>query len=500
MTTAGVQQIIRNIPTGVPGLDEVLGGGLCEYSFNLIAGPAGGGKTTLVQQILFTNAAPERRALYFTVLGEPTVKMMRYQRQFSFFQPARVPSAIKFVNLSQEAATNDLEAVLARIVAEVAATDPTFVAVDSFRTLAGIVGAGDDRRLVSLASFVQRLSQQLTSWEVTSFLLGEYAEYERRHPVFTVADSILWLSEDVDRNSAVRKLQVVKARGRAPLPGLHTFRITGEGVHVFPRIPEQPRERAERSTRRLATGVPGLDEMMAGGIPEGDVVMITGPAGSGKTTFATQFVAEGLKTNESCVVAVFEEYPEAYLARAKTHPVDFAAMIAANRLAVIYLRPLDLSVDEMLFEIVAAVQRVGAKRVVIDSLSGFELALAPTFRVDFRESLYRLAGALTATGITILVTAEVVDAFPDGRFTHERVSFVTDDILAQRYVEIDGRLTKVLAVVKMRGSEHSTEFRAYRLTPDGAIMGEPLSAFHGITTGVPTRREAEVAVVTHSLP
>src|SRR6185437_14206289 len=125
---------------------------------------------------------------------------------------------------------------------------------------------------------------------------------------------------------------------------------------------------------------------------------------------------------ESCVVAVFEEYPEAYLARAKTHPVDFAEMIAANRLAVIYLRPLDLSVDEMLSEIVTAVRRVGATRVVIDSLSGFELAL--TFRVDFRESLYRLAGALTATGITILLTAEVEDAFPGGRFTHERVSFV----------------------------------------------------------------------------
>jgi circadian clock protein KaiC len=187
------------------------------------------------------------------------------------------------------------------------------------------------------------------------------------------------------------------------------------------------------------------------------------------------------------VVAVFEEYPEAYLARAKTRPVDFDTMIADGRLAVIYLRPLDLSVDEMLAEILTAVERVGAKRVVIDSLSGFELALAPTFRVDFRESLYRLAGALTGTGITIMLTAEVVDAFPDGRFTHERVSFVTDDILAQRYVEIDGHLTKVLAVVKMRGSNHATEFRTYHLTPEGAVMGESLEGFHGITTGVPTR-------------
>jgi circadian clock protein KaiC len=484
--TGSKHHLIRNVATGVPGLDVVLGGGLCEYSFNLIAGAPGAGKTTLTQQIIFANATEERPALYFTVLGEPTVKMMRYQQQFAFFDPGKIPSAIRFINLSKEAISDDLNAVLDRIVAEVTDVEPAFVAVDSFRTIGGQVRPGDDHALIELAEFVQHLAQQLTSWEITSFLLGEYTEHERRHPVFTVADSILWLSEDVDRNSAVRKLRALKVRGRSPMPGLHTCRITGEGMQVFPRIPEQQSERAVRSSRRLLTGVPGLDEMMGGGVPEGDVLMLTGPAGSGKTTFATQFVAQGLSQQENCVVAVFEEFPEAYLARAKTSPIDFSEMIQANRLAVIYLRPLDLSVDEMLAEIFTAVRRIGATRVVIDSLSGFEIALAPTFRTDFRESLYRLVGALTATGITILMTAEVIEAFPGDRFTSERVSFVTDDIIVQRYVEIGGHLKKVLAVVKMRGSEHATDFRAYSLTSAGAVMGQSLSGYHGITTGVPT--------------
>jgi circadian clock protein KaiC len=489
--TAPSRSIISNIPTGVPGLDAVIGGGLPEYSFNLIAGPPGAGKTTLTQQMLFANATPERSALYFTVLGEPTLKMMRYQQQFRFFDRAKVPEAIRFINLSKEASTGDLNEVHDRIVAEVADHKPAFVAVDSFRTIGAQMVHADERELLDLSGFVQRLAQQLTSWEITSFLLGEYAEHERRHPVFTVADGILSLSEDVDRNSAVRKLRVVKMRGRSPMPGLHTFRITADGMQVFPRIPEQQRQRPSRSTKRLATGVPGLDEMMGGGIPESDVLMLTGPAGSGKTTFATQFVAQGLKDGENCVVAVFEEFPEAYLARAKTVPIDFTAMIAANRLAVIYLRPLDLSVDEMLAEIVVAVKRLGATRVVIDSLSGFEIALAPTFRVDFRESLYRLVGALTGIGVTVLMTAEVIEAFPDGRFTSERVSFVTDDILVQRYVEIEGHLRKVLAIVKMRGSSHATDFRTYNLTSKGAVLGESLSAYHGITTGVPTLRGGE---------
>jgi circadian clock protein KaiC len=493
-TNGAKRPLINNVPTGVPGLDEVLGGGLCEYSFNLIAGAPGSGKTTLVQQILFANATKERPALYFTVLGEPTVKMMRYQQQFAFFDAAKIPSAIRFVNLSKEAVSDDLDSVLGRIVAEVTRVEPALLAIDSFRTIGGLVRARDDQASVELADFVQNLAQQLTTWEITSFLLGEYSEQEGRHPVFTVADSILWLTDEVERNSAVRKLRAVKVRGRAPQPGLHTLRITSQGMQVFPRIPTQKRKRPEQSHKRLLTGVPGLDKMMGGGVPEGDVLLLTGPAGSGKTTFATQFVAQGLSQKENCVVAVFEEYPEAYLSRAKTIPIDFKEMIEKDRLAVIYLRPLDLSVDEMLAEIFAAVTRLGATRVVIDSLSGFEIALAPTFRIDFRESLYRLVGALTALGVTIMMTAEVIEPFPGGQFTTERVSFITDDILVQRYVEIDGHLRKVLAVVKMRGSEHDTNFRIYNLTATGAVLGESLDNSHGITTGVPTlTRERVVA-------
>ncbi|MGI9044055.1 MAG: RAD55 family ATPase [Gemmatimonadaceae bacterium] len=486
---------IRSLQSGVPGLDRVLGGGIPEYSFNLIAGGPGAGKTTLAHQIIFANATPERPALYFTVLGEPAIKMLRYQREFSFFDTSAVGSAIQFVNLTEEVVGGNLDGVMERIAGEVEATRPAMVVVDSFRTIGVPRGPLQDLDR-GMDHFIQRLSLQLTTWEVTSFLLGEYGEDEQRDPVFTVADGVLWLSQAIDRNSVVRKLQVVKSRGRSPMPGLHTFRITDGGLQVFPRIPEQAGGREPQARERLSTGISGLDEMLGGGVVMGDAVMFTGPAGSGKSTVATQFMVAGLNKGETGVVAVFEEYPEEYLERANARDPEIARMIREGKLEVIYLRPLDLSVDEALHEILSAVERLDAKRVVIDSLSGFEVALAPTFREDFRESLYRLVGTLTATGVTVFMTAEVAGGFADPRFTTENVSFITDEIIIQRYVEIEGKIQRVMAVIKMRGSDHSHELRLYELTAGGLAVGDSLAEYDGILTGWPTIRSKAPAART----
>ena len=194
----------------------------------LIAGSPGTGKTTLAQQIVFANATVKRPALYFTVLGEPTLKMLRYQQQFKFFDRKLVGSAVQFLNLSEEVVEKNLSAVLDRMVVEVERAKPGIIVVDSFRTI-GVPGDSDPSPdALSLDQFVQRLSLHLTSWEVTSFLIGEYAEQEQRNPVFTVADGVFWLTQVTDRNSVVRKMQVMKMRGRAtPSPILRNlFRTT----------------------------------------------------------------------------------------------------------------------------------------------------------------------------------------------------------------------------------------------------------------------------------
>jgi circadian clock protein KaiC len=484
--TQGHERVtIRQMPTGVPGLDEILGGGLPEYSFNIIAGAPGCGKTTLAHQFVFANASPERPALYFTILGEPAVKMLRYQQQFSFFDQSKLDGAIRFVNLSQFVLGRDLRGILDEIIKQIEEFDARIVVVDSFRTVVRRAQANDTE--MELQGFVQSLALHLTSWQATSFLVGEYVEGEiRDNPVFTVADGLFWLYQSTERNSIVRKMQIMKLRGQESVPGLHTFRITQNGLQTFPRtFGLAQKEGRIKGQRRLSTGIRDLDAVMGGGIPEGSSLLLAGPSGSGKSIMASQFVAEGLRHGEPGVVAIFEELPDDFIRRSAKFGLDFAKPQKDGTLKVIYIRPLDLSVDETVHEIMGAVTQIDAKRVVVDSLVGFEMALAPDFRHEFRESLYRMIGALTRLGVTVVSTVEIEENFTSMSLSNFTISFLADDIVRLRYVSINGQLRKMLLVVKMRGSAHSIDMWEYEITEEGVIIGQPLRGYRGLTSGIP---------------
>jgi circadian clock protein KaiC len=486
--TKASKVVIRQIPTGVRGLDEILGGGLPEFSFNIIAGAPGCGKTTLAHQIIFANATRQRPALYFTVLGEPAIKMLRYQQQYTFFDEAKLTHAIRFINLSEVVVDEDLNAVLARIEREVESAGPAIVVVDSFRTVLRNKASGKASDM-DLQSFIERLAMLLTTYQATTFLIGEYTEGEmRENPVFTVADGILWLSQLTERNSVVRKLQVVKLRGQGSVPGLHTFRIGEYGLQAFSRTLGLVGPARRRGIGRLSTGIPALDKLLGGGIPQGDSMLLAGPSGTGKSVIATQFISAGLRKREGAIIVVFEERPAEYSKRASSFGLDLTTPQKTGLLEILYLRPLDLSVDETMQEILDAVARTKAKRLAIDSLVGFEMALAPGFRADFRESLYRMIAALTGAGVTIVSTVEIEDSFTAFQFSHYAISFLTDDIVRLRYVEIDGQLRKIMVVVKTRGGNHSKDIREYIINKRGVVLIEPhRTDYAQLTTGLPLR-------------
>lgn len=471
------------LQTGIPGLDTILGGGLPELSFNIVGGAPGSGKTTFAQQIMFALANPQRKALFFTAMGEPPIKMLRYQQQFSFFDFDKVDSSVQFVSLAAEVESGNYDDVLAQICEQVRVHAPALVFIDSFRSF--IEGAkGTDREVHALQSFVQRLVTQMTGWQATTFLIGEYLANEAdRNPIFTVADGMVWLTQNVHRNAMVRKIQVLKMRGQKQRQGLHTFRIDKQGIEIFPRILPAPEPSGSASRTagrgRLSMGVPKLDEMLGGGIPIGYSMLLVGPSGCGKTMLATEFLAEGARQGETSVLALFEKSPSQMM----NDTLD--NLVRDGSVELLNVRTLDVSVDETLHELVKMIDRTGAKRVVLDSLSGFELALAPEFREDFRESLYRMTTVLSEKGVTLLLTSELEDRFTDFRFSPYGNAFLVDAIIVQRFIESQAQLKTIISVVKVRGSAHSRDLRTFDITSDGIVIGDGPAPFGDILRGGP---------------
>ncbi|MET0982419.1 MAG: ATPase domain-containing protein [Telluria sp.] len=469
--------------TGVPGLDTLLGGGLPEFSFNLIAGPPGSGKTTLAHQVMFAVATPERRALFFTVLGEPPLKMLRYQQQYTFFDVDKVGTAIRYVNLSESLRSGDFSSVLERIMVEVEAFAPSLVFVDSFRSVVQTAKSGNEG-ISDLQYFIQELGTRMTSWQATTFLIGEYVNSDpEANPIMTVADGMLSLTQVHEHSTVVRKMRVMKMRGRAHLTGSHNFRITSEGLRVYPRIlpgladDYLPGVEPDREVRRISTGVPGIDALMHGGLPQGHTVLVTGPTGAGKTIIATRFLQEGVRQGEKGVAVYFEK------GTPRLRNAELAEMVQSGAVSVLESRLLDLTIDELIDELLTTLQRTGATRLVIDSLSEFGLYMAPEFHADLRLAVFRLLSMVAKSGVSAIVTIGHDDIFTELSFGKSNIGYLTDAIVALRYAEVDGKLHKFMSVVKVRGSAHSTDLREYRITSEGIDVDELPTEVAGVLGG-----------------
>ncbi|MGB9107587.1 MAG: ATPase domain-containing protein, partial [Telluria sp.] len=385
---------LGSLATGVAGLDVLLGGGLPEYSFTLIAGVPGSGKTTLAHQIMFTLAGPERRALFFTVLGEPPLKMLRYQQQFSFFDMDKVGPCIRYVNLADDLRAGHFNGVLERIMREVEDFGPGLVFVDSFRSVMQAARSGNEG-LSDLQQFIQELGSRMATWQATTFLIGEYSQADvEANPIITVADGMITLYQPADDNSSLRKVRINKMRGQAHMSGAHALRITDDGILVYPRIlppladDRLPGVLVDRDPRRISTGTPGLDELMYGGLPQGHTLLVSGPTGVGKTILATRFLQAGAAQGEKGVALFFEK------GTSRLRNGELAELAQSGQVDVLESRSLSLSVEELMDSLTHAIERSGAKRVVIDSLSEIELYLVPEVRADLRLAVFRTLSAL----------------------------------------------------------------------------------------------------------
>ena len=376
------------LPTGVPGLDEVLGGGIPEHACTLIAGGPGTGRTTLAQQIILANASSGRPGVYFTGPGEPPAKLLRYQQQLMFCDTDKLNQSVHVVSLRQCAAHNDARRVLDTIGCELEDRRPSFVVVDLVRALAS-------------TALWNELALYLASYPATTILIGDCDLLDRASDVAaSTADAIVVLRQALEGWSTVRTIQALKVRGREPLTGLHSLRLSWEGMRVFPRWPTPQRRVARvRPVERLGVGIHALDHMLAGGLPAGDSLLVEGPSGSGKSVLATQFIAEGAHQGQPGVVFLFEERPDRFIARAEAFDLELERLIKAGQVEVLSFRGRDLSADELIEEVHRAVARTRAQRVVLDSAASLDLVLNGSAGV--RDCLWRLLDGLTGSGVTV---------------------------------------------------------------------------------------------------
>ena len=416
------------LPTGVPGLDEVLGGGIPESSFTVIGGGPGTGKSTLAQQFLLANVSAERPAVYFFGPGQPC--------------PSAPDQNVHVVHLGEQLGERDASRVLDLLVRETYTSHACFVVVDLVRGLTH-PAVWDDIVLY------------FTTCGATSLLIADIDESD---VASSAADVIVWLSQPASAGGS-RTLRVMKARGQEPISGPQAMRITHEGMQVFPRWPT-PRQRVERprSPTRLSVGIDGLDQLLGGGAPVAASVLAEGPSGSGKSVLATQFITECGHDGYPGVVLLFEERPDRFIARAEGMSLELERLNRCGIIDVLSFRGRDLSADELMYEVQRAVMRVGARCVVIDSTAGLELILNSDNVVD---CVWRLLDSLSGMGLTVWLNDTPAPA------TRPSLRSFADDVIELRRVERDGQLEKYLEVVKVSCRAPSAGAHQYEITERG---------------------------------
>jgi circadian clock protein KaiC len=475
--------IIKLESTGDAALDTILGGGLPAHSIVMIAGEPGSGKTVLTHQLLFDAAREGKKCLYLTTLAEPAMKALRYMQHFDFFDEKLVGSQIVLGDLGGPL-RRGVDEALRELENKVADTEPAFVAIDSFKVFSELLRAEPAGR-----SRIYDLAVQLAGWGATALLIGEYSRHHLEAAEFGIADGILYLSSERQELTAVRELEVLKMRGAAHRTGTHFFEIDRSGMRFYPRVsaPANMQEQASSKTSdRVPFGIAGLDELVSGGVPRGSTTLVQGGSGVGKTLLALQYLVEGTRRGERGVMFTLEETPSQLREVARGLGWDLEKLEREDKLVLKYQSPVELSTDRFLFEARQQVQELGATLAVFDSLT--TLALGVPSERRFKEMVYAISKHLRGAGITTLLTIETAQLLGAAQLTGEGVSFIADNVVQLRYIEMEGRLERAISVLKARGVKHNSELRALTISSGGLqVVGNKFIDMRGVLTGIPMR-------------
>jgi circadian clock protein KaiC len=454
---------MERITSGHDRLDCLLGGGLPANGINLVIGHPGSGKTILAEQYLFHNARPDSAGIYLSTVSEPFDKILRYGESLSFFDPDAIGTSVFYDDLGETVDRDGLDGVLDHIDQVLKEQQPGFVVIDSFKALRSFA---PDEAL--FRRFLHNLAGRLTAVAATTMWIGEYdREQAADAPEFAVADAIIALAAKRSAERELRVLQVLKLRGSAFQSGEHAYRISADGLDVFPRLADDlDTSDYELGDERVSTGIPALDETLGDGYWPGAVTLISGPTGAGKTLISLHFLFHGAEHGEPGVLATFQEN-RTQLARITT---GFGWDINTSDVHVLSRSPVDLYVDEWVYDLLALIEQTGARRVVVDSLG--DLMFASPDNIRFREMMYSLSQRLSRRGISLMMTHESVELFHVTRLSEIGMSHIADNVVMLQYLRTESQVKRALLVLKTRASAHHPEIREFHIRPEGIALGE----------------------------
>lgn len=477
------------LSTGIPGLDQILGGGLREGTCTLLEGIPGVGKTTVGVQFVVSGA----------LRGEPGVVVT-----FEQFPEQLYADLLPF--------GWDLRALEEQNLLRVICTSPE-VFLDQLSDVGGLMDSliseiGAQRLLVDSVAHLSSLAE--TTHELRPLVYGMLNGIRRSGLTAIITKEVesatlqtipfeeflvdtvvrLWYQLGADQYRR-RVIEVVKSRGQHHSSGQHSLVIGEGGITVYPH--HQPSEAvcAVRQSR-LSTGIEGLDDMLGGGLPRNYSVLVAGSAGVGKTSLALSFIEAGAAQGEVGYYITFEEADCKLEQLASGFGIDLAKRRADGQVVIRHQNPLRLLPDKFIWEVKEQAKACGAQRAVVDSLT--DLTLSAHDRDRFRETVFLLCNALEELGITTLLTTEVPELFGQNQVTTDHVSIVVDGIILMKYVELESEIQRAISVLKLRGCEHDKGIRRYTIDARGLSIASRFEGAVGVMGGAPRQTPINLSV------
>ncbi len=440
---------LKRLETGIDGLDVLLKGGLVSGASYIVQGRPGSGKTILANQIGFNHISNGGRVLVTTLLAESHDRLFQFLSTLNFFEPERVGNEIQFVSAFDTLQSEGLDEVVRLLRREINRQKATLLIVD------GVLNARSRAdSLLDTKKFISELQGHAAFAGCTVLLLTS-ARLDDGSPEHTMVDGVIEIGEELHGSRSVRRIQLRKTRGSGALSGLHECEITERGMVIYPRLESlyaRPSQPGSATLLRVASGIGGFDQMIGGGLPESSVTLLMGPSGVGKTCAGLSFLAQSTPQAPGLHFG-FYETPQRLRLKAQALGHDLQALEDSGALHIVWQPTTAGLLDALGLKLLDTVERLGIKRVLLDSLGGMaRVATNPTRLVEFFSALMN---ELRARGVTVLATWEMRDLFgAEINAPAPELSSMVDNLLLMRFVETNSELKRVLSTLKMRDSTY----------------------------------------------